>query len=113
MEQHKIENLREAEKRTVVKEDKKADTTPKKESQKLSREEEKALKKLKNKSSKIETKISDLEKEIEVLDLALAENYEETSSKPDFFENYKKKKKDLEDLMFAWEEVEEEINNFA
>ena len=57
-----MENLREAEKRTVVKEVK---STTKKEAYQLSREQEKELKKLKNKLNKIEKSIADLESEIE------------------------------------------------
>lgn len=109
LEQHKIENLREAEKRTVVVKEK--DTT-KKEAHKFSREEEKELKKLRNRSSKIENLISELEKKITQIDLDLANNYDEVSSQPNFFDKYKAKKKELEDLMFEWEEVEEKIGSF-
>ncbi len=109
LEQHKIESLREAEKRTVVKD---AKDTSKKEAYKLSKEQEKELKKLKNKSSRIENKISDVEAEIEAIDLRLAQNYEEVSAEPNFFENYKAKKAALEQLMMDWEEVEEKISNF-
>ncbi|MEN8857828.1 MAG: ABC-F family ATP-binding cassette domain-containing protein [Flavobacteriaceae bacterium] len=108
LEQHKMENLREAEKRTVIKVDKAA---AKKENE-LSRDQEKELRKLKNKLSKIETQISDLEVEIAKIDLALAENYDEVSSKPKFFENYKAKKAQLESLMSDWEQVEQEITDF-
>jgi len=111
LEQHKIENLREAEKRTVVKEVK--DSSKKKDAHQLSREQEKELKKLKNKSSKFEGQIADLEKEIEKIDLELAQNYEEVSSKPNFFETYKGKKAKLEELMMEWEVVEEKITNFS
>ncbi len=110
LEQHKIENLREAEKRTVVKEDK---TVKQTQQESLSRDQEKELKRLKNKSSKIEDQIAKLEREIAVLDLALAENYEETSSQPDFFENYKKQKAALETLMSEWETIEELIGSFT
>ncbi len=109
LEQHKIENLREAEKRTVVKEVK---DTSKKETHQLSREQEKEIKKLKNKSNKIEGQIADLEKEIEKIDLELAQDYDEVSGQPNFFENYKAKKAKLETLMFDWEEVEDKITNF-
>ena len=108
LEQHKMENLREAEKRTVIKVDKAA---AKKENV-LSRDQEKELRKLKNKLSKIETQISDLEAEIAKIDLALAENYDEVSSKPNFFENYKAKKAQLESLMSDWEQVEQEVTDF-
>ena len=108
LEQHKMENLREAEKRTVVKVDK---STSKK-AHELTRDQEKQLRKLKNKLSKIETQISDLETEIAKIDLQLAENYDEVSSKPNFFENYKAKKAQLESLMSDWEQVEQELTDF-
>jgi ATP-binding cassette subfamily F protein 3 len=82
LEQHKIENLREAEKRTVVKVDKTSDKTA---ANQFSRAQEKELKKLNNKLSKIESDIADLEKEIEKIDLELAQNYDEVSSQPNFF----------------------------
>jgi len=110
LEQHQIENLREAEKRTVVK----AKKDPSKDdANQLSRDQEKELRKLKNKRSKIETQISDLETEITKIDLALAENYDEVSSQPNFFENYKAKKNQLESLMSDWELVEEEVEKFS
>ncbi len=109
LEQHKMENLREAEKRTVVKVDK---STSKK-AHELTRDQEKQLRKLKNKLSKIETQISDLETEISKIDLQLAENYDEVSSKPNFFENYKAKKAQVEMLMSEWELIEEEVEKFS
>ena len=110
LEQHKMENLREAEKRTVVKTKK---DTSKDEAHQLSRDQEKELRKLKNKRSKVETQISDLETEITKIDLAMAENYDEVSSQPNFFENYKAKKAQLESLMSDWEIVEEEVEKFS
>jgi len=110
LEQHKIENLREAEKRTVVKV---AKETSKKDSNQLSRDQEKNLKKLNNKLSKIETEIADLEREIAKIDLELAENYEEVSSRPNFFEKYKAKKIQLDIVMEAWEKMEAKVSNFS
>ena len=110
LEQHKIENLREAEKRTVVKVDKTSNKTA---AQQLSRAQEKDLKKLNNKLSKIETDIADLEKEIEKIDLELAKNYDEVSSQPNFFEKYKGKKASVDVLMADWESVEGQISNFS
>ena len=110
LEQHKIENLREAEKRTVVKVDK---TSNKPAAQQGSRAQEKDLKKLNNKLSRIETEIADLEKEIEKIDLELAQNYDEVSSQPNFFEKYKGKKAALEALMADWEKIEGQISNFS
>ena len=110
LEQHKIDNLREAEKRTIIEESK--DTT-KKEAYKLSKDQEKELKKLRNRSSKIENAIADLEEIIQNIDLELAQNYDEVSSRPNFFDEYKAKKSKLDDLMIEWEEVEEKIANFS
>ncbi|WP_431165936.1 ABC-F family ATP-binding cassette domain-containing protein [Tenacibaculum halocynthiae] len=109
LEQHKMESLREAEKKTVIKETK---DTSKKEAYKLSREEEKELKKLKNKLGNIENQIADLESEIEKIDLELAENYDEVSSRPNFFEKYKAKKAQVDTLMEEWELVEEKVEKF-
>ena len=110
LEQHKIENLREAEKRTVVKTVK---DTSKKDSNQLSRDQEKELKKLNNKLSKIETEIADLEREIAKIDLELAENYEEVSTRPNFFEKYKAKKTQLDIALEAWEKMEAKVSNFS
>lgn len=108
LEQHQIENLREAEKRTVVV---KKTETSKKEVSHSSREEDKELKKLKNQLSKIETQIDNLEKEILEMDEALVKDYEATSTKPNFFENYKAKKSKVEKLMDEWAEIEEKTEN--
>ncbi|SHM98200.1 ABC-F family ATP-binding cassette domain-containing protein [Polaribacter sp. KT 15] len=110
LDQHKLENLREAEKRTVVKV---AKDTSKKEAHLLSREQEKELKKLNNKLSKVETEIADLEKEIEKIDLELANDYDEVSSRPNFFEKYKAKKAKLDAAMEDWEKIEAQVSNFS
>ena len=110
LEQHKIENLREAEKRTVIKIDK---TSYKSAAQRGSSAQEKDLKKLNNKLSRIETEIADLEKEIEKIDIELVQNYEEVSSQPNFFENYKDKKAAVDALMADWEKVEGQISKFS
>lgn len=110
LEQHKIENLREAEKRTVVKV---AKDTSKKEDGQWSRDQEKQLKKLKNKLSNIETEIADFEKEIEKIDLELANNYDAVATRPNFFEKYKAKKAKVDTLMGEWEKVEAQVSNFS
>ena len=109
LEQHKMESLRDAEKRTVVKDEK---DTSKKEAYQLSKEQEKELKKLKNKLNKIENQIADLEAEIEKIDLELAQNYDEVAARPNFFENYKAKKAKVDELMEEWEQVEEQVASF-
>ena len=109
LEQHQIESLREAEKKTVIHKEK---DMAKKNTHKLSKERDKELKKLKNKLHKIERNIQNLEEEIQQIDWELAKNYEETSSQPNFFEKYKTKKKQLDQLMEEWEFVEDQVSNF-
>ncbi|WP_406682838.1 ATP-binding cassette domain-containing protein [Seonamhaeicola sp. MEBiC1930] len=106
LEQRKVENLREVEKRTVVKE------TPKKKSHQ-SYEEQKKLKSLNNKLSNVEAKINQLEKDIKTIDLELEINYEEVTSQPNFFDNYHQKKSDLEKMMAKWEEIQLQIEQFV
>ncbi|MBG7630193.1 MAG: ATP-binding cassette domain-containing protein [Bacteroidetes bacterium] len=108
LEQHKIENLREAEKRTVVA--KKVDPV-KKEKFQQSKDGGKEIKKLKNQLSKLETQIDSLEKKILDMDTALEEDYETTSAIPNYFENYKVTKSKVEKLMEEWSELEEKIEN--
>ncbi|MFT5762422.1 MAG: ATP-binding cassette subfamily F protein 3 [Polaribacter sp.] len=110
LEQHKMENLREAEKRTVIKEVKE---TVKKETSQFSREEEKELKKLKNKLSKIESEITDLETQIENIDFELSQHYDEVSSRPNYFKNYEAKKAKLDSLLEEWEQVEGQVSSFS
>jgi ATP-binding cassette subfamily F protein 3 len=105
LEQRKVENLREVEKRTVIKE------TPKEKNQQ-SYEDQKKLKSLNNKLSNVESKINQLERDIKAIDLELEINYEETSSKPNFFDNYQKLKTDLEGFMVKWEDIHLEIEAF-
>ena len=105
LEQRNIENLREAEKRTVVVE------TPKI-SHKKNYEDQKKIKSLKNKISKVETKINDLEKAIKNDDVELATNYDATVSDPTFFDRYQKRKSELEDLMNQWELLQERLGTF-
>jgi ATP-binding cassette subfamily F protein 3 len=103
LEQRNIENLREAEKRTVV-----ADTP--KESNKQTYEDQKKSKSLNNKLSNIESKISALEKAIKNDDVALATNYDNTVADKKFFDAYQTKKKQLDQLMGDWELVQAELD---
>ena len=106
LEQRNLENLREAEKRTVVAKAEKSSNN------KQSYENQKKLKSLNNKLSNIESKINDLERSIKNDDFALATNYDETAADPSFFDNYQNKKQQLEQLMVDWETVQESIENF-
>ncbi|AMC12259.1 glycosyl transferase family 2 [Lutibacter profundi] len=108
LEQHQIENLREAEKRTIVVKKKGTTKNEKVQTRKI---EDKELKKLKNKLTKIETQIDELEIEISEMDVALAEDYEITSTKPNFFEIYKTKKHTIEKLMEEWTLLEEKLES--
>ena len=108
LELRNIQNLREAEKRTQIKEDKETKVS----SNKNSYEEQKRLKSLHNKLSKIESLISKFEKEIKDIDLELSINYEETISQNNFFDRYHEKKKTLENLMTDWETLTQQIEDF-
>ncbi|WP_426431154.1 ribosomal protection-like ABC-F family protein [Winogradskyella sp. HB-48] len=106
LEQRNIQNLREAEKRTVVEE-------KPKESNKKSYEDQKKVKSLNNKLSNIEAKINQLEKAIKEDDFKLETDYDKTASDPKFFDNYQNKKKELEQLMEDWEEITLQIEEIS
>ncbi len=72
-------------------------------------EAQKKLKSLKNKLSGVESEVSQLEKKIAEIDHDLLMDYDATIAKPDFFDTYQKKKKDLENLMQKWEELTEKL----
>ncbi|HBY68268.1 MAG TPA: glycosyl transferase family 2, partial [Flavobacteriaceae bacterium] len=91
LEQRNLENLREAEKRTVSEKKEKQKVTSGKEDYEM----QKKLKSLQNKLSNTESKINKLEKEIKEIDVELAVNYDETIAKPNFFDGYEAKKKKL------------------
>ena len=104
LEQRNLENLREAEKRTVVAKSEKSTDN------KQSYQDQKKLKSLNNKLSNIESKVNQLEKAIKEDDMALATNYFETAAKQEFFDNYQSKKQKLEQLMEDWENIQESID---
>ena len=106
LDQRKVESLREVEKRTVVK------VTPKVKKQQ-SYEDQKKIKSLNNKLSNVESKINQLEREIKAIDVSLEINYEEVTSQPNFFDNYQKKKSDLENFMEKWEALQLEIEHYS
>jgi ATP-binding cassette subfamily F protein 3 len=108
LEQRKIQNLREAEKRSV--QAKTYDTVSS--SNKKSYEDQKLLKSLMNKLSKLENSISVSEKELKEIDLELSINYEETIAQDNFFDRYHQKKENLESLMKEWEILTQQIEDF-
>ncbi len=106
LEERNLQNLREAEKRTVIE---KSKEEAKEVSGKQSYEQQKKIKSLQNRLSKVEAAISQLEKEIKEIDVELSINYEETIAKPNFFDDYQSKKKELDELMSQWESIQESI----
>ncbi len=107
LEQRNLQNLREAEKKTVVSEVKEKRTAGEE------YEIQKKLKSVKNKLSNVESAISSLEKEIATIDTELLINYEETIAKPHFFDKYQEKKKKLKKLMEEWEVLQETVESLS
>jgi ATP-binding cassette subfamily F protein 3 len=105
LEQRNLENMREVEKKDVAKQD------ATKENNKTSYEDQKKNKALYNRLSKIESQIKQLEIDIQNDDKMVASNYDKHVENADFFVAYNKKKADLEQLLFDWEVVQEEIDN--
>ena len=103
LEERAVASLREIEKRDVQK------TVVKVKDSKQSYEDQKKLKSLNNRLSKVEANINKLEREIKEIDVELAINYDKVIAKPNFFDSYQKKKKDLEKLMEDWEVITEEL----
>ena len=107
LEQRNLENLREAERRDVVK------TTESKSDNKQSYQDQKKLKSLNNKLSKVESEINQLEKGIKAIDVELEANYNATVSDPKFFDKYQNKKDKLKKLMKEWEYIHESLEALA
>ncbi|WP_299214873.1 ABC-F family ATP-binding cassette domain-containing protein [uncultured Dokdonia sp.] len=106
--EREVESLREIEKRDdqPVKAEAKKDN-------KQSYEDQKKLKGLNNKLSKIESQINKLEREIKAIDVEMEIDYDTTVSKPNFFDNYQNKKKDLDQLMEDWETTSGHIEKLS
>ncbi|MBO0343108.1 MAG: ABC-F family ATP-binding cassette domain-containing protein [Bacteroidota bacterium] len=104
LEQRKMEDFRSVEKGDQKKEEK-TQEKPKENDYHT----QKKQKSLKNKLSGVEKKITELEKEIADIDHDLLMDYDTTISKPDFFDNYEGKKKDLESLMEDWEHLSHKL----
>ena len=109
LEQRNLQNLREAEKRTVGT----ASEIKNSSAGKQSYQDQKKQKSLTNRLSKIEATINKLEREIKEIDLELAINYEATIAQPNFFDFYEGKKKELEEAMKKWELVSKELETLS
>ncbi len=105
LEQRNLENMREVEKKDTIKKE-----APK-ENSKVSYEDQKKGKAQQNRLSKIESQIKQLEIDIQNDDKALASNYDKHLEDAAFFMAYNKKKKDLDQLLGDWEQVQLEIEN--
>jgi ATP-binding cassette subfamily F protein 3 len=103
LEQRNLQNMREVEKRDVVKD------KPKETAKVISYEDQKKNKTLQNKLSKIEGQIQQLEGDIQKDDRRLAEDYEKLMADASFFAAYENKKKELDALMEEWEMLQGEI----
>ncbi len=106
LDQRNVENLREIEKRDVIKEEPK-------ETNKQSYDDQKKQKSLNNRLSNVEAKISQHEKDIKTMDANLASDYNKTSADPKFFDLYETKKRKLTKLMTEWETIHEELEHIS
>ena len=104
LEQKNAMNMREIEKKEVV-----SNANTNKAVKNISYEDQKKAKSLQNRLSKIESQIQQLEKDIQLDDKALASNYDKHIEDATFFAAYEKKKKELEQLLEDWENVQLEI----
>jgi len=108
LEQRNVENMRAIEKRDKVqKEDSRNSNS------KQVYNDQKRIKSLSNKLSNTEAQISRIERDLRLKDEEMLVNYELAISKPNFLENYQKKKKELETLMKSWEVLQEELESLS
>ncbi|MFK5973145.1 MAG: ABC-F family ATP-binding cassette domain-containing protein [Flavobacteriaceae bacterium] len=100
LEQRKVEDFR-----AIEKTQEKSKKKTKVKNKGVSFQDQKKSKSLKNKLSAVESSISALEKDISDIDHDLLMQYDTTIARPNFFENYQNKKKDLDELMKNWEQI--------
>src|SRR5690554_2859485 len=110
LEQRNAVNMREFEQKTDAKPTERM-VKESREKRTLSYEQQKRLKALNNRLSKTESKITQLEKAVAKADIELAENYEKLMNDAKWFGSYEKMKKDLDEVMMEWEEVQEALEN--
>ena len=107
LEQHNLDNLREIEKRTVVKSE--VVNSSGKDAYLENKQKERVLKQLKNSLSKCEKSITILENEIFNMDAEIYENSEEVTANLEFFKKYQEKKDQLDVFMEEWSELHEKL----
>ena len=108
LEQRNLENMREVEKKSPLST---KGGTQKVDKKSLSYEDQKKNKSLYNRLSKIESQIKQLEIDIQNDDKMVSSNYDKHIENANFFVAYNKKKAELEQLLFDWEVVQEEIDS--
>ena len=104
LEQRKVEDFR-----SVEKGDSKKEQKPQEKTKESDYNTQKKQKSLKNRLSGVEKRISQLEREIADIDHNLLMDYDATIAKPNFFDKYEGKKKELEGLMGDWENLSHEL----
>ncbi|PCJ98771.1 MAG: glycosyl transferase family 2 [Flavobacteriaceae bacterium] len=108
LDQRKVEDFR-----AIEKKEKNPESKQKIKNKNTDYKGQKLMKSLKNRLSTAESKIATLEKEIKEIDHELLMNYDTTIEKPNFFDNYQKKKKELEELMKNWENITIQLEELA
>ena len=85
---------------------------PEVETKEENKQKSKELQQLQHQVSKAEKQIEKLESEIKAIDAKLADpdQYQQTVSEKDFFSKYEKLKKQLEEEMKKWEELQQKIS---
>lgn len=96
LQQRNIDNIKEIEKKSIIKLDRKEN---------IDFEKQKDKKKTDNRLSKLERDINDLEKEIKNMDEDLSKNYVKYSNDKVFFSKYEQKKQLLESCIKEWENL--------
>lgn len=104
LDQRNVENMRAIEKKDKVQKEVSNNSDSKQ-----SYNDQKKFKSLQNKLSNTEAKINKIEKELKTKDQEMATDYNKAIAKPQFLENYQKKKKELEALMKSWEQLQEDL----
>ncbi|MEH6682181.1 MAG: ABC-F family ATP-binding cassette domain-containing protein [Sediminicola sp.] len=79
----------------------------------FSNEERKKIKALRNKLSAAESSIGNLESEIAKMDRELQEDHAIAVTKPNFFDRYETKKRELKELMDVWEGITMELEEMT
>jgi ATP-binding cassette subfamily F protein 3 len=110
LEAHNLSDLREVEKRTVLKNETETTASNAKETYLEVKQKEKELNQLKNKLSKVEKQIAAIESDILSLDAEMFENPDVVNTNPNFFADYQKKKEDLDELMEEWTNLQEKLD---